>query len=88
MVESDQTVELMERGRTSLSKIEILGAMRLYKEELRKQLDDSYLPNDQTNNHDVRLHHKTEGAFEDSIRASLAILRDEKPKGLRLRFDR
>jgi hypothetical protein len=104
VVEYDQFVELMAGGRTALSKIEILGAMQLYREELQKQLvagrtvktptgsfymsasgsmetlDDSYLPNDQTNNHEVRLHHKTEGAFEDSIRASLAIVREEKPK--------
>ena len=104
VVEYDQFVELMAGGRTALSKIEILGAMQLYREELQKQLlagrtvkvptgsfymsasgsmetlDDSYLPNDQTNNHDVRLHHKNEGAFEDSIRASLAIVREEKPK--------
>ena len=83
-----QFVELVAAGRTALSQIDILGAMRLNKEELRKQFDDSYLPNDRTNNHDLRLHHKTEGAFEDSIRAFPAIVREEKPKGLRLRFDR
>ncbi len=94
----------MAAGRTALSQIEILGAMRLYKEELQKQLaegrtvktptgsfymsasgsmesiDESYLPNDQTNNHEVRLHHKPESDFENAIRASLAIVREEKPK--------
>ena len=37
VVEYDQFVELMAGGRTALSKIEILGAMQLYKEELQKQ---------------------------------------------------
>jgi len=104
VVEYERFVEIMAAGRTALSQIEILGAMRLYKEELQKQLadgktvktptgsfymgasgsmeslDESYLPNDQTNNHEVRLHHKPESDFEDSIRASLMIVREERPK--------
>jgi|GEM_PF-6865349 hypothetical protein len=33
-----------------------------------------------TKNHELRLHHKPESAFEDSIRASLIIVREERPK--------
>jgi hypothetical protein len=42
-------------------------------------LDESYLPEDQTNNHEVRLHHKTEKDFEQSIIAGLRIVREERP---------
>lgn len=42
-------------------------------------IDESYLPKDQTNNHQVRLHHKPESAFEDSILADLTIVREERP---------
>ena len=42
-------------------------------------LDESYLPKDTTNNHEVRLHHKPERVFEDSIIGPLKILREERP---------
>jgi hypothetical protein len=42
-------------------------------------LDESYLPKSQTNNHEVRLHHKPEKAFEDSIIGALKIVREERP---------
>jgi len=42
-------------------------------------LDDSYLPKDKTNNHAVRLHHRPEGLFEESILADLEISREERP---------
>jgi DNA-binding domain/Domain of unknown function (DUF4469) with IG-like fold len=103
VVEFDRFVEIMAAGRTALSQVEILGAMRLYKEELQKlladgktvktptgsffmsaagsmeSLDESYLPKDQTNNHEVRLHHKPESSFEASILADLTIVREERP---------
>jgi hypothetical protein len=44
-----------------------------------ESLDESYLPKDQTKNHEVRLHHKPEGAFEDSILLDLTIVREERP---------
>src|SRR5208283_1062476 len=40
---------------------------------------ESYLPKDQTKNHEVRLHHKPESAFEDSILLDLTIVREERP---------
>jgi hypothetical protein len=42
-------------------------------------IDESYLPKDQTNNHEVRLHHKPEKVFEDSILDELKIVREERP---------
>lgn len=44
-----------------------------------ESIDESYLPNDQTNNHAVRLHHKRDSAFENSILLGLKIVREERP---------
>jgi hypothetical protein len=44
-----------------------------------ESLDESYQPNGQSNNHEVRLHHRPEGDFEDSILADLTIVREERP---------
>ena len=44
-----------------------------------ESIDESYLPNDQTNNHAVRLHHKPDSAFENSILLGLKIVREERP---------
>lgn len=102
VVEFERLVDIMARGRTTLSKTDILGAMQLYKEELAKQLeegktvktptgsfflcasgrmnapDEAFLPNDQATSHEVRLHHRPEKAFEDSILAQLEIVREQK----------
>jgi hypothetical protein len=103
VVEYDKFVEIMANGRTTLSQIDILAVMQLYKEEIRKQLiegktvktptgsfflsaagsmdslDESFLPNDQTKNHEVRLHHRPEKSFEASILDELQIVREERP---------
>ena len=91
LVEFDRFVDFMAEGRTTLSRIDILAAMQLFKEELQKQLaegktvktpignfymsasgsmgslDEPYLPKEQTNNHELRLHHRPGRAFERSI---------------------
>jgi hypothetical protein len=103
VVEFERLIEIMAKGRTTLTMTDIMAAMQLYKEEMQKQLaegktvktptgsfflsaagsmeslDESYLPNDQTNNHEVRLHHKPDKAFEDSILGELKIVREERP---------
>ena len=50
VAESERFVEIMAAGRTARSQIEILGAS-----DSMASLDESYLPNGQTNNHEVRL---------------------------------
>jgi len=103
VIEFDRFIEIMAKGRTTLTQTDIVAAMQLYKEELQKQLaegktvktptgtfflsaagsmeslDESYLPNTQTNNHEVRLHHRPEKSFEDSILSELTIVREERP---------
>jgi hypothetical protein len=102
VVEYDKLVDLMAKGRTTLTKTDILGALQLYKEELQRQLaegktvktptgsfylcaagslssmDEAFSPKDQGNNHEVRLHHRAEKAFEDEILAELEIVREER----------
>lgn len=103
IVEYDKLVEIMAKGRTTLSQIDIVAVMQLYKEEVQRQLaegktvktptgsfflsaagsmdslDESFLPNDQTKNHEVRLHHRPEKSFEASILDELQIVREERP---------
>ena len=103
VIEFDRFLEIMSKGRTTLSQTDLAAAMQLYKEELQKQLsegktvktptgsfylsaggsldsvDEAYLPDVQTNNHEVRLHHKTEKDFEQSVLAELRIVREEGP---------
>jgi hypothetical protein len=103
VVEYDKLVEIMANGRTTLSQIDILAVMQLYKEEIKKQLaegktvktptgsfflsaagsmdslDESFLPNDLTKNHEVRLHHRPEKNFEVSILDELQVVREERP---------
>jgi len=103
MVKFDSFIEIMAAGRTTLSQIDILAAMQLFKEELQRQLvegktvktpigsfymsaagsmaslDEPYLPKDLTNNHELRLHHRAERAFEESIADAIEISREERP---------
>jgi hypothetical protein len=103
VVEYDKLIDLMAKGRTTLTKTDIVAAMQLYREELQRQLgegktvktptgafflcaagsmnslDEAFLPKDQTNNHEVRLHHRPDREFEDDIIAELKIEREEKP---------
>ena len=103
VVEYGKLIEIMAKGRTTLSQIDILAVMQLYKEEVQRQLaegktvktptgsffpsaagsmdslDESYLPRDQTNNHEVRLHHRPEKRFEKLILDELKIVREEHP---------
>jgi hypothetical protein len=103
VVDFDRFLDIMAKGRTTLSRTDILATMQLYKEELQKQLsegktvktptgsfylcaagslesiDESYVPDDQTNNHEVRLHHKVERDFEQAILTDLRIVREERP---------
>jgi len=102
-IEFDRFVEIMAKGRTTLTKTDILATMQLYKEELQKllaegmtvktptgafylsakgcmeALDESFLPQDQANNHDVRLHHRVDLDLEEAIKAELKIVREERP---------
>lgn len=102
-VDFDHFVDFMAKGRTTLTKTDILAAMQLYKEELQRQLaegktvktptgsfflcaggtmenlDESFLPWDKTNNHEIRLHHKPERSFEAAIKEGLKTVREEKP---------
>jgi hypothetical protein len=102
VIEYDRLIEIMAKGRTTLSKTDILAAMQLYKEELQRQLaegttvktptgsfylsasgsmdslDESFLPRDQGNNHEVRLHHRPDRALEEEIIAELRIVREER----------
>jgi hypothetical protein len=103
VIDYDRFVDLMSRGRTTLSKVDILAAMQLYKEELQKQLalgntvktptgsfylsaggcmdylDEAFQPEDQANNHEIRLHHKPEKGFEEAVLSELEVEREEKP---------
>lgn len=103
VVEFDRFVDIMAKGRTTLTKTDILAVMQLYREELQNQLsegrtvktptgsfflsasgsmesvDESFLPRDQENNHEVRLHHRPEKSFEDAVVAGLKVVRAEKP---------
>jgi hypothetical protein len=44
-----------------------------------ESLDDSFLPNDSDKNHEVRVRHKAEKDFENSVIAALKIEREERP---------
>ena len=103
VVEYDKLIDLMAKGRTTLTKTDIVAAMQLFREELQEQLaegktvktptgafflcaggsmnslDEAFLPKDQANNHEVRLHHRPDRAFEDEILAELEIVREERP---------
>lgn len=103
IVDFDQFVDFMAKGRTTLTKTDIVAAMQLYKEELQRQLaegktvktptgsfflcaggtmenlDESFLPWDKANNHEIRLHHKPERSFETAIKEGLKTVREEKP---------
>ena len=103
IVEYEKLIDNMAKGRTTLTKTDILAAMQLYREELQKQLsegktvktptgafslcaagtmeslDESFLPRDLSKNHDVRLHHRPEKEFEESVLADLEIIREERP---------
>ena len=103
VIEFARFVDLMAKGRTTLTKTDILAAMQLYKEELIRQLaegktvktptgsfylcaagslgsiDEAFTPADRTNNHEVRLHHRADRAFEDSALDGLKIVREERP---------
>jgi len=102
VIEYDRLIEIMSKGRTTLSKTDIVAAMQLYKEELQRQLaegkavktptgsfflcasgsmdslDEAFLPRDQGNNHEVRLHHRPDRTLEESIVADLRIVREER----------
>jgi len=41
-------------------------------------LDESFLPRDQGNNHEVRLHHRPDRVLEEAIIAELRIVREER----------
>lgn len=102
-VEFDEFIDVMARGRTTLTRTEVTGAMQLFKEELLRllaegkavktptgtfyfsasgslaSLDASFVPDSQGTNHDVRLHHKVDKAFENAAKLELSIDRDERP---------
>ena len=102
VIEYDRLLEIMSKGRTTLSKTDILATMQLYKEELQRQLaegktvktptgsfflcasgsmdslDESFLPKDEGNNHEVRLHHRPDRTLEEEINAKLRIVREER----------
>ena len=44
-----------------------------------QSLDEAFLPDDQANNHELRLHHRPEKAFEREVLDDLLIVREEKP---------
>lgn len=103
VVDYDRLIDTMAKGRTTLTKTDILAAMQLYREEMQRllaegrtvktptgsfylcaagslgSLEEAFLPKDQGNNHEVRLHHRTERSFEDEILGDLRIVREERP---------
>jgi hypothetical protein len=55
------------------------GSFCLFAAGTMDAVDEAFLPKDQDKNHEVRLHHRADKAFEDEVLLDLQLEREERP---------
>lgn len=73
---SEELERLLAEGRTVKT---LIGSFYPCASGTMQSLDESFLPRDAGNNHEVRIHFRPERSFEEAVRLDLRIVREEKP---------